>query len=351
MLASSRPSLVELRPTPSEDGEAPRGDDSRNEDPFLSVVVAVYDEEGSLPELRRQLVDALDALGHAWEVLFIDDGSTDRSRELQIAFCDEDERFRAIHLRRNFGKAAALNTGFRHVRGRFVVTLDADLQDDPAEIGALLAPILADEADVVSGWKWPRRDPIGKRLPSRVYNWFTRVTTGLDLHDMNCGLKAYRREVVREIRLYGDMHRYIPVIADGAGFVVSEVRVAHRPRVHGVSKYSWGRFLRGFLDLLTVLFLTRYQQRPLHLIGTLGLLLGAGGFLVLLYLTALWVGGEPIGKRPLLLLGVLLIVVAGQLFTFGLLAEMMTYSRHRDLDDVPVRATYGGPRTRNGADT
>jgi glycosyltransferase involved in cell wall biosynthesis len=309
--------------------------------PDLSVVLAVYNEVDSLPELRRQLVEALDALDLSWEAVFIDDGSNDGSRARQIEFCKEDARFRSIHLRRNFGKAAALDTGFRMARGRYVVTMDADLQDDPAQIPLLLAPILADEADMVSGWKWPRRDPIGKRLPSKVYNWFTRLTTGLDLHDMNCGLKAYRAEVVRELRLYGDMHRYIPVIADGAGFVVTEVKVSHRPRIHGESKYAWGRFLRGFLDLLTVLFLTRYQQRPLHLIGTAGLVMGCAGFLVLLYLTALWTSGTPIGSRPLLQLGVLLMVVAGQLFSFGLLAEMMTYIRHREHHDYPIRAIHG----------
>jgi glycosyltransferase involved in cell wall biosynthesis len=309
--------------------------------PELSIVVAVYNEKDSLIELARQITAAAEDLGMTWEAILVDDGSNDGSRQLEADICGRDSRFRAVHLRRNFGKAAALSVGFTYARGTYVVQMDADLQDDPAEIPKLLQPILDDQSDLVSGWKWPRHDPLSKRLPSRLYNWTSRVATGLSLHDMNCGIKAYRAEVLKEITVYGDMHRYIPVLADGAGFRVSEVKVSHRPRIHGFSKYAAGRFARGFLDLLTVLFLTRYQRRPLHLIGGLGLLLGGAGFGILCYLTALWVAGNPIGHRPLLFLGMLLMLVATQFMTFGLLAEMMTYFSSSNRNHYPVARVIG----------
>lgn len=309
--------------------------------PQLSIVVAVYNERESLDELARQIRVAMGELGMTWEAIFVDDGSNDGSRQLEQQICDADHRFRAVHLRRNFGKAAALSVGFHYARGAYVAQMDADLQDDPGEIGKLLAPILDDTADLVSGWKWPRHDPASKRIPSKLYNYASRVATGLTLHDMNCGLKTYRRAVIDEITVYGDMHRYIPVLADGAGFRVTEIKVSHRPRVHGFSKYAAGRFARGFLDLLTVLFLTRYERRPLHLIGGLGLVMGILGFGVLLYLTSLWSLGYPIGHRPLLFLGILLTLMSTQFITFGLLAEMMTYQNHRLRNEYPVHALHG----------
>lgn len=309
--------------------------------PDVSVVVAVYNEKDSLEQLSAELVEALDQLGMTWEVLFIDDGSNDGSRSVQQTLCERYPGFRAVHLRRNFGKAAALHVGFRRARGRYVVTMDGDLQDVPSEMHKLLQPVIDGDADLVSGWKWPRKDPITKLWPSKIYNGFSRYATGLGLHDMNCGFKAYRREVIDELSLYGEMHRYIPVLADGAGFIVDERKIAHRPRIHGHSKYAWRRFVRGFLDLLTVLFLTRYRRRPLHLIGGLGLLMGTTGFGVLCYLTAIWVGGQPIGGRPLLMLGVLLVLVSGQFFTFGLLAEMMTYHSQSTRTEYPIRAEHG----------
>ena len=309
--------------------------------PQLSVVIAVYNERESLEELARQIRVAMDELGMTWEAIFVDDGSQDGSRQIEKQICDADHRFRAVHLRRNFGKAAALSVGFHYARGAYVAQMDADLQDDPGDIGKLLAPILDDQADLVSGWKWPRHDPASKRIPSKIYNYASRVATGLTLHDMNCGLKTYRRAVIDEITVYGDMHRYIPVLADGAGFRVTEIKVSHRPRIHGFSKYAAGRFARGFLDLLTVLFLTRYERRPLHLIGGLGLVMGILGFGVLLYLTSLWSLGYPIGHRPLLFLGILLTLMSTQFITFGLLAEMMTYQNHRLRNEYPVHALHG----------
>ena len=308
--------------------------------PDISIVVAIYNEHESLRPLAAEITAAMTALGRSWECLLVDDGSRDGSREIEQSICQSDPHFRAIQLRRNFGKAAAMSVGFAHARGTYVVTMDGDLQDDPAEVGRLIAPIESGEADLVSGWKYPRLDPVGKTLPSLVYNTVSRLATGLDLHDMNCGLKAYRAEVVKQLSIYGDMHRYIPVLAAGMGYVVMELKTKHRPRVHGHSKYAWGRFIRGFLDLLTVVFLTKYLRRPLHLIGSFAIATGGVGFLILAYLTALKLTGEAIGNRPLLVLGVLLVLLAGQLVTFGLLAEMLTYFFHRDRNDYSVIAVH-----------
>ena len=307
----------------------------------ISLVIACYNEKDSLEELAEQIRAAMSPLPHEWEVVIVDDGSDDGSREKQLELSRTDDHFKIVHLRRNFGKAAALATGFEYATGQIVVTMDADLQDDPACIPDLIGPIIDGSSDLVSGWKYPRRDPIGKRLPSKLYNWATRVGSGLELHDMNCGFKAYRAEVVSELSLYGEMHRYVPVMAHGAGFKVTEAKVHHRPRVHGESKYAYARFIRGFLDLMTILFLTRYRRRPLHLIGGLGLTMGATGFGILSYLTVLWFLGNPIGHRPLLFLGMLLVLVSGQFFTFGLLAEMLTFYDAKDRNVYPVAKTFG----------
>jgi glycosyltransferase involved in cell wall biosynthesis len=312
--------------------------------PEISVVVAVFNERESLPQLCDEIRAALEALGRPWEAILVDDGSNDGSRALEREIAERDPRFRCVHLRRNYGKAAALNEGFRSASGQLVITMDGDLQDDPAFIEAMIAPIESGEADLVSGWKWPRLDPITKTWPSKVYNLVSRVATGLHLHDMNCGYKAYRAEVVRELYLYGDMHRYIPVLAVGMGFRVTEVKTTHRPRIHGHSKYAFKRFIHGFLDLLTVVFLVRYRRRPLHLIGVLGLLLGGAGLAILAYLTVLWFFGEPLSNRPLLFAGMLMVLVSGQFFTFGLLAEMLTYYHLQGRRDYSIEARYGFER-------
>jgi dolichol-phosphate mannosyltransferase len=233
-----------------------------------------------------------------------------------------------VRLRRNFGKSTALAAGFAQAEGETIVTIDGDLQDDPAEIPRLLAKL--DEGfDLVSGWKTRRRDPLRRRLLSRIFNGVTGRVSGLRLHDMNCGLKAYRAEVVRGLALYGELHRFIPVLAHYRGFRVAELPVNHRPRSHGRSRYGLERYLRGFLDLLTVTFMGRYRHRPLHLFGGLGLVLGFVGIVVLAYLTVLKATGEAIGHRPLLTLGVLLVVVGLQFFSLGLLSEMVT-SHHEE---------------------
>ncbi len=293
----------------------------------LSIVIPALDEAESIPALATRLLEAQQGWdAHLREVIIIDDGSRDETWNVIRALrtTHPDLPVVARRFRRNFGKAVALDLGFRLATGDIIVTMDADLQDDPHEIGALLGKI--DEGfDLVSGWKAERHDPISKTIPSRFFNIVTSWMTGLRLHDFNCGLKAYRRETVQDLRLYGELHRFIPVLAASQGFRVSEVAVKHHPRRFGVSKYGWRRFLRGFLDLLTVVATTRYLSRPAHLFGGLGVMIGTVGFGVLIYLSALWfLGHGPIGQRPLLLFGVLCVLSGTQLVSFGLLAELFT---------------------------
>ena len=295
---------------------------------MISVVVPVHEEERTVALLFEELQAALDPLAEPWEAVFVDDGSTDGSFAALTRLHSAHENIRVVRLRRNFGKAAALAAGFANAHGDVVVTIDADLQDDPAEIPRLLAKL--DEGfDLVSGWKAHRRDPFTRRALSRIFNWVTGRVSGLRLHDLNCGLKAYRAEVIQGLRLYGELHRFIPVLAHYRGHRIAELAVNHRPREHGRSRYGVERYLRGFLDLLTVSFIGRYRYRPLHLFGGLGLVLGMIGFAVLAYLTALKIGGHAIGRRPLLILGVLLMVVGLQFFSLGLISELIT-SQHEE---------------------
>jgi len=294
----------------------------------ISVIVPVHDEERTVALLLEELDSALQPLDQPWEVVFVDDGSTDGSFAALTRLHDARDNVRVIRLRRNFGKATALATGFAHAEGEIVVTIDADLQDDPSEIPRLLAKL--DEGfDLVTGWKAHRRDPLSRRLPSKLFNWVTGRVSGLRLHDLNCGLKAYRAEVVRGMPLYGELHRFIPVLAQYRGFRVAELPVNHRPREHGRSRYGVERYIRGFLDLLTVSFIGRYRHRPLHLFGGLGLILGLIGVAILVYLTVVKALGHAIGERPLLTLGVLLVVVGLQFFSLGLISEMLT-SQHEE---------------------
>jgi glycosyltransferase involved in cell wall biosynthesis len=294
----------------------------------ISVVVPVHDEDRSVELLYDELASALEPLARPWEAVFVDDGSTDGSFAALTRLNDRAPNVRVVRLRRNFGKSAALAAGFRHSTGDVVVTIDADLQDDPSEIPRLLAKL--DEGfDLVSGWKTQRRDRWSRRLGSRVFNSVVGRASGLKLHDMNCGLKAYRAEVVRSLRIYGELHRFLPVLAHDRGFRVAELPVNHRPREHGRSRYGVERYARGFLDFLTVSSMGRYRHRPLHLLGGLGLVFAAIGTAVLLYLTILKLSGEAIGHRPLLTLGVLLVVVGFQFFSLGLLSELIT-SHHEE---------------------
>jgi glycosyltransferase involved in cell wall biosynthesis len=297
--------------------------------PRISVVIPLFNEAESIPELYRELTDVLSGMGTDYELLWIDDGSRDASLSILREHARQDPHVRVISFRRNFGKSAGLATGFRAARGEFVITMDADLQDDPAEIPQLLAK-LNEGYDLVSGWKKKRHDPISKTLPSKFFNRVTGSLSGIRLHDFNCGLKAYRRDVVKDLPVYGELHRFLPVLAFKQGYRITEIPVHHRPRVHGKTKFGANRFLNGFFDLLTVLFISDYNRAPLHLFGSLGLLCAVAGLAINAYLSVGWLQGAWIGNRPLLFLGVLLMVIGVQFFSFGLIAEKMVNMSERD---------------------
>ena len=298
---------------------------------MISIVVPLFNEQDSLAELIRQIQHSVeaDSLG-VYEVLLIDDGSNDLSWSIIEKLSHENPTVHGIRFRRNFGKAAALAAGFAVAKGQFLVTMDADLQDDPKELVRLIEK-LDKGHDVVSGWKQTRYDPWHKRWPSLVFNGILRKFTRLHLHDFNCGLKAYRREVLDEITLYGEMHRFIPVLAAARGFRVTEIAVQHHPRIHGVSKYGVSRILKGFLDLFTVVFLTRFRYRPQHLLGGIGLAACATAGVVLIGLMTIWaisrldLGMQPIHlhERPVFYLTMVLFLLGSQMIGVGLLAELV----------------------------
>lgn len=291
-------------------------------DQTISVIVPVYNEGDNVGPLTDELLPVLRGLPQRTEVIFVDDGSRDGTAELLNRLAGDVPEISVVRLRRNFGKAEALMAGFNVAVGDILITIDGDLQDDPKEIPRMLAE-LDKGFDLVSGWKFDRQDPISKRLPSRVFNGVTRWASGVPLHDLNCGFKVYRSEVVDSLALAGDQYRYIPVLAAHEGFSVGELAVNHRAREHGSSKYGFERYLRGFLDLLTITFLGRYRHRPMHLFGGLGVAAFVLGVLISGYLTVLRLLGHGIGNRPLLLLGVLLILVGMQFLTIGLVSEMI----------------------------
>ncbi len=295
----------------------------------LSLVIPVYNEEENLVALYQEIITATDSLGKNLEIIFVDDGSQDQSYSVLHQIQENDRRVKIIRLRRNFGQTAALSAGFDYARGKIIITLDADLQNDPQDFAALLAKI--DEGyDVVSGWRQKRRDKFfTRRLPSMVANWFISLLTGVRLHDYGCTLKAFRSEVIKGIRLYGELHRFIPAIASSLGVSIAEIKVNHRPRRFGRSKYTLFRLPRVILDMLTVKFLLSYSTRPLQIFGLLGLVSGALGFFI-----ALWLSYQRLilkissANRPILLLAVLLMVIGIQFVTLGLLAEIMVRTYH-----------------------
>lgn len=319
----------------------PIGPDSPAERPEVSILIPVLNEQDTVRTLAEQIVGVLDALGRRFEIMFVDDGSDDRTVEEIRAAHASEPRVKLIRLRRNFGKAAALSAGFDACAGDIVVTMDGDLQDDPHELPRFLERLDSEELDLVSGWKRRRHDPISKRYPSKLFNWVTRRMAHVQLHDFNCGYKAYRREVLEQIALYGELHRYIPVLASRRGFAVGEIEVQHHPRRHGRSKYGWDRLYKGLLDLITVLFITRYTRRPLHLFGVVGLLFLGLGFCINLYLAILWVMGEALSNRPLLLFGVLLMVLGIQVLTTGLIGEMITFKTFERRDSYSIKERLG----------
>ena len=301
----------------------------------LSVVIPFYNEAGSLGELYGKLAEVIGRIGVACELIFVDDGSTDESNRLMLTLRTKDPRIRLITFRRNQGKSAALACGFKQARGRLVVTMDADLQDDPEEIPNLIHK-LEEGYDLVSGWKKVRHDPLSKTIPSRVFNRVTALLSGVSLHDFNCGLKIYRREVAKEVRLFGERHRFIPVLAHMQGFRVGEIPVKHHPRLHGKTKFGSYRFLAGFFDLITLLFRMKFLTKPLHFFGSLGLVCLIAGFGILAYLGVGWFQGRWIGNRPLFMVGVLGVVTGLQFFTLGLIGEMI--AEGRTIADAPIRA-------------
>lgn len=287
----------------------------------LSIIITSHNEARNLPILFKELKTVLKKLNKTCQILLIDDGSTDDTQTIIKKFSKKWPQLTGYKFRKNQGKSSALTFGFRQVAGDIVVTMDADLQDNPAELPKLIEQLK--HVDVVSGWRTNRQDTLTKKLSSGMFNFIVKKSTGIQLHDFNCGYKAYKREVIENIQVTGGMHRFLPVLAAWQGFKVSEVEISNRPRRFGQSKYGFERALKGFLDLTTIIFLQKYAQRPLRLFGTIGVLAFSGGFLAGLYLTYLKFLGEKIGDRPLLILAVLLMVLGAQFFSLGLIGELL----------------------------
>jgi glycosyltransferase involved in cell wall biosynthesis len=306
----------------------------------ISIVIPLLNEQDSLTELYQQITATLAQMGKSCEIIFVDDGSRDQSFSILTQLHAQDNRIKIIQFRRNCGKAAALSAGFEHASGQFVITMDADLQDDPAEIPRLIAK-LEEGLDLVSGWKKKRFDPISKTLPSKLFNWTVSKMAGIKLHDFNCGLKAYREDVTKSVKLYGHLHRFIPVLAHEEGFRVGEIQVQHHPRKYGKTKYGASRLVSGFLDFLTVAFLAKFKRRPLHLFGLAGLTAFLAGLGISLYLAyeRLFLKNY-LSNRPILFLGVLLIIVGIQFVSIGLLGEMITETQ-KEQQNISIRKKIG----------
>ncbi len=289
----------------------------------ISIVIPVFNEENSLEELFYRINNVFQTPEKNFEIVFIDDGSTDNSLNVLKKIFDENrERVKIIEFRKNFGKAAALSAGFREAEGDYIITMDGDLQDQPEEIPKFIEK-LEEGFDVVSGWKYPRKDPITKTLPSKIFNFVTSLISGIKLHDFNCGFKGYKREAIKNLKLYGELHRYIPVVLNSQGFKITEIKVKHEPRKYGKSKYGLKRFFSGFFDLFTVLMLTKFRSSPLHIFGIFGALLTISGGIITLYLIVERLLGRYLSNRPLFYFSLSITIVGLQIFFFGLLAEMI----------------------------
>ena len=304
----------------------------------LSVVIPVYNEEENIPKLYEELKEVLEKLPYEYEIIFVDDGSTDRTPQILEELAKKDPHVKVVRFRRNYGQTAAMYAGFQYASGDVVITMDGDLQNDPRDIPKLLEKI-NEGYDIVSGWRKDRKDPFLSRiLPSKIANWIISKVTGVHLHDYGCTLKAYRKEVAKNFRLYGDMHRFLPAVAKSFGAKITEVVVNHRPRLYGKSKYGIGRTIRVILDIFLVKFLNDYLNKPLYVFGPIGLLLMGLGFLIMLYLSVekLFFGAS-IGGRPLLILGVLLFLSGLQLVSTGIIAEIIVRTYYESKQDVPYR--------------
>lgn len=305
---------------------------------IISVIIPLYNEEDSVVELSIALKKVFERMKANYEVIFIDDGSTDSSFQRIKEINHLNTRFRCIKFRRNYGKSAALSEGFKASKGDYVITMDADLQDDPEEIPALISK-LNEGYDLVSGWKKVRYDPFIKKHSSKLFNFTTSKLVGLKLHDYNCGLKGYRKDLVKSLKIYGEMHRYIPALAHLSGFKVTEIPVTHHPRKFGKTKFGSSRFIKGVLDLITVLFTTKYIKRPLHFFGVLGMINMILGIGIIIYLTVLkFFDSVPISNRPLFLVGILLSIVGVQFISLGLLGEMITKTSE-EKDSIIIEKT------------
>jgi glycosyltransferase involved in cell wall biosynthesis len=290
----------------------------------ISIVVPAYNEEESLPELIARASSILQELKKSHEIIIVDDGSNDNTLPVLKDLKQNYPSLKIISFRKNYGKSAALSEAFKIATGDYVITMDADLQDDPEEIQNLINTLDAGPFDLVSGWKKKRHDPLSKTIPSKFFNFVTSRMTGIKIHDFNCGLKIYRNAVIKDLQIYGELHRFLPVLSHWNGFRVGEIVVKHHPRKFGKTKFGMSRFFNGFFDLLTVIFITRYQTSPLHIFGMLGLFFSVIGVLIEVYLSVLWFMGEGIRNRPLFFLGILAIIVGVQFIVFGLLGEMIT---------------------------
>ncbi len=317
----------------------------------LSIVIPIYNEEKNIRLLYEELKEVLQEIGHFYEIVFIDDGSSDRSLELLTTIQQQDERVVVVSFRRNFGQTAAMAAGFDYATGDVIVTMDGDMQNDPHDIPQLLAK-MEEGFDLVSGWRFNRQDAfINRKLPSMIANKLISIVTGVHLHDYGCTLKMFHREITKGIRLYGEMHRFIPAIASGMGSRIAEVKVNHRPRRFGTSKYGISRTLRVILDLMTVKFLLSYATRPIQVFGMLGIISGSLGFFIALVMTIQrQFFGIPLGNRPLLLLAVLLIFMGMQFISMGLLGELQarTYFETQNKPIYTVRRVLGGQEKEGG---
>jgi len=313
----------------------PNNGHSTDKSIFLSIVISLFDEEESLEELHQQILDAITNNGIvSYEIIYINDGSTDNSLNILKVLQSQNTNVQIVNFPRNQGKTAALKIGFKLCRGDYVVTMDADLQDDPKEINALLELSKKDDIDVISGWKKKRFDSLEKRLPSKFFNYVTSLLGGIKLHDFNCGLKLYKKKVVKTIyhSLYGEMHRFIPLLAHWSGFKVGEMVVVHRARKHGRSKFGLARYYRGFIDLLTLTLLKRYKSRPMHVFGGFGTVCLLSGMAINFYFLGVWIVTGALHVRPIMILGIVLVVVALQFYSLGFISEIINQKNPNEIE-------------------